>query len=79
MPKGDTFAAEWLSFADPETGVEIKQLVHRGSFHAQILHVHPRFSPDGDQVLFASDAGGYGNLHLVDTPDFDSLPEERDA
>jgi oligogalacturonide lyase len=54
-------------------------LTHRGSFHAQILHVHPRFSPDGDQILFASDAGGYGNLHLVDTPDFDSLPEERDA
>jgi oligogalacturonide lyase len=54
-------------------------LTHRGSFHAQILHVHPRFSPDGEQILFASDAGGYGNLHLVDTPDFDSLPEERDA
>jgi oligogalacturonide lyase len=54
-------------------------LTHRGSFHTQILHVHPRFSPHGDQILFASDAGGYGNLHLVDTPDFDSLPEERDA
>ena len=22
-------------------------LTHRGSFHVQILHVHPRFSPDG--------------------------------
>jgi oligogalacturonide lyase len=54
-------------------------LTHRGSFHTQILHVHPRFSPHGDQILFASDAGGYGNLHLVHTPDFDSLPEERDA
>ena len=50
-------------------------LDHRGSFHAQILHVHPRFSPDGSQILFASDATGYGNLHLIDTPDFDALPD----
>jgi oligogalacturonide lyase len=54
-------------------------LTHRGSFHAQILHVHPRFSPDGRQILFTSDAGGYGNLHLVDTPDFDALPEAEPA
>jgi oligogalacturonide lyase len=51
-------------------------LTHRGSFHVQILHVHPRLSPDGDKILFASDASGYGNLCLVDTPDFDSLPGE---
>lgn len=50
-------------------------LTHRGSFHVQILHVHPRFSPDGKQILFTSDASGYGNLHLIDTPDFDTLPE----
>lgn len=50
-------------------------LTHRGSFHTQILHVHPRFSPDGARILFTSDASGYGNLHLVDTPDFDALPE----
>lgn len=54
-------------------------LTHRGSFHAQILHVHPRFSPDGRQMLFTSDASGYGNLHLVDTPDFDALPEATPA
>jgi oligogalacturonide lyase len=50
-------------------------LTHRSSFHVQILHVHPRFSPDGKQILFVSDASGYGNLHLIDTPDFDALPE----
>lgn len=50
-------------------------LTHRGSFHVQILHVHPRFSPDGKQILFMSDASGYGNIHLIDTPDFDALPE----
>jgi oligogalacturonide lyase len=48
-------------------------LNHRGSFQTQILHVHPRFSPDGKQILFVSDMSGYGNLYLVDTPDFDHL------
>ena len=47
---------------------------HRCSFHVQQTHVHPCFSPDGSQVLFTSDASGYGNLHLVDLPDIDSLP-----
>jgi oligogalacturonide lyase len=54
-------------------------LTHRCSFHTQILHVHPRFSPDGRQILFVSDAGGYGNLHLIDTPDFDTLPPVAEA
>ncbi len=49
---------------------------HRGSFQVQITHVHPRFSPDGKQILYVSDTSGYGNLYMVDTPDFDSLPEE---
>ena len=48
---------------------------HRGSFHTQAVHVHPTVSPDGDQILFTSDSRGYGNLYLVDVPDFDSLPE----
>ncbi|MFQ3630201.1 oligogalacturonate lyase family protein [Roseiflexus sp.] len=47
---------------------------HRGSFQVQITHVHPRFSPDGRQILYVSDDSGYGNLYLTDTPDFESLP-----
>lgn len=49
-------------------------LTHRGSFHTQVLHVHPRFSPDGQHILYASDASGYGNLHLIAVPEFDALP-----
>jgi len=49
-------------------------LTHNGSFHVQILHVHPRFSPDGKHILFSSDMSGYGNVYLVETPAFDSLP-----
>jgi oligogalacturonide lyase len=47
---------------------------HRGSWHIQTVHVHPRFSPDGRQVLCTADPNGYGNLYLVDVPEFDSLP-----
>ncbi len=49
-------------------------LNHRGSFHIQAVHVHPRLRADNAQVLFTSDASGYGNLHLVDVPDLDDLP-----
>jgi oligogalacturonide lyase len=48
---------------------------HRCSKHMQRLHVHPRFSPDGKQILFTSDMWGYGNVYLVDVPEFESLPE----
>jgi oligogalacturonide lyase len=50
-------------------------LTHRGTFQVQQLHVHPRFSPDGKQILFTADPSGYGQLYLIDTPDFDALPE----
>jgi oligogalacturonide lyase len=51
---------------------------HRCSAHVQALHVHPRFSPDGTQVLFTSDMGGYGNVYLVDIPPFESLPAAKE-
>ncbi|WP_416151631.1 oligogalacturonate lyase family protein [Salipaludibacillus sp. HK11] len=47
---------------------------HRGSFHTQKVHVHPRFSPDGSKVLFTSDRSGYGDVYLVDIPSFEDLP-----
>jgi oligogalacturonide lyase len=49
-------------------------LTHRSSFHCQEVHVHPRFSPDGRQVVFTSDARGYGNVYAIDVPEFDGLP-----
>jgi len=54
---------------------------HDCSFKIQQLHVHPRFSPDGDAVCFTSDRGGYGNLYLVPLPkdeeEFRALPVVR--
>lgn len=52
---------------------------HRGSFQVQQLHVHPRLSHDGNQVLFTSDRNGYGNIYLVDVPEFESLPQLKDG
>jgi len=63
---------------------------HRCSFHVQNLHCHPAFVPHtitlsigsgGPQaspvprfVLFTADIGAYGNIFVVEVPDFDSLP-----
>jgi hypothetical protein len=32
-------------------------------------------SPDGKQILFTCDPNGYGNMCLIDVPDFDGLAE----
>jgi oligogalacturonide lyase len=45
-----------------------------GSRHIQHLHIHPRFTPDGRQVLFTADPRGYGQLFLAEVPPFEELP-----
>ncbi|MCC3355902.1 oligogalacturonate lyase family protein [Bacillus sp. REN16] len=52
---------------------------HRASFQVQQIHVHPRLSPDGTKILFTSDQSGYGNVYLVDVPDFETLPKLVDG
>lgn len=47
---------------------------HDSSAKIQQLHVHPRFSSDGKQVVFTTDVSGYGNVYLVDVPEFGYLP-----
>ncbi len=47
---------------------------HRCSFHIQQTHVHPRFSPDDRSIVFTSDPSGYGNLYMIEVPDFEALP-----
>jgi len=51
---------------------------HRGSFHIQRLHVHPCVSMDGSQVVYTADPQGYGQVYMVDMPEFDALPD-RDS
>ena len=47
---------------------------HDSSAKIQQLHVHPRFTPDGTQVVFTSDVTGYGNVYLAEVPEFANLP-----
>jgi oligogalacturonide lyase len=47
---------------------------HFSSFQTQEDHVHPRISPDGKAVLYTSDREGYGNVYLVQIPEYESLP-----
>ena len=47
---------------------------HDSSMKIQQLHVHPRFSADGNHVVFTSDVTGYGNVYLAQVADFDTLP-----
>lgn len=48
---------------------------HRGSFHIQRVHVHPCFSADGKQILYTADPQGYGQVFIVDLPEWDALPD----
>jgi oligogalacturonide lyase len=48
---------------------------HRGSFHTQRVHVHPCFGADGKQIVYTADPQGYGQVFIVDIPDWDTLPD----
>ncbi|MFN2109504.1 MAG: oligogalacturonate lyase family protein [Anaerolineae bacterium] len=48
---------------------------HRGSFHIQRVHIHPCFNAEGTQVVYTADPQGYGQVFVVDVPDFDALPD----
>lgn len=48
---------------------------HRSTFNDQHAHCHPRFTPDGARVMYASDLTAYANIYLVEVGDFESLPD----
>jgi oligogalacturonide lyase len=48
---------------------------HRGSFHTQRVHLHPCFNAQGTQIVYTADPQGYGQVFVVDVPDWDSLPD----
>ena len=66
MPKGEIFPTEWLSFVDPETGVEISQLTnHKGHSH-HLYFTNPGWYDGGRKLLFDSDRNNRANLFCVD-------------
>jgi len=52
---------------------------HRGSFHIQRVHVHPCFNAEGTQVIYTADPQGYGQVFVVDVPEFESLPDRSEV
>ncbi len=50
---------------------------HRGSFHTQQLHVHPCVHANGTKVLYTADPQGYGQVYIVDVPEWDALPDRK--
>jgi oligogalacturonide lyase len=48
---------------------------HRGSFHTQAVHIHPCVHANGTKVLFTADPQGYGQVNIVDVPEWDALPD----
>ncbi|WP_165971903.1 oligogalacturonate lyase family protein [Paenibacillus piri] len=59
---------------DTYTGPRILSM-HRSTFNDQYAHPHPRFTPDGKQIMYTSDLTSYSNIYLVDIGDFEDLPE----
>ncbi len=47
---------------------------HRSTFNDQHAHPHPRFTPDGQYVLYSSDLTNYSNMYLVEVGHFEDLP-----
>ena len=52
---------------------------HRATFNEQKQHPHASFSPDGSFILYTSDMGGYSNIYMVSTDDFESLPQVEEC
>ncbi len=66
MAKGDSYPAEWHTFADARTGVEIRQLTrHKGHSH-HLYFTNPGWYDGGRKLLFGSDRGNRTNLYGVD-------------
>lgn len=68
------------TYADGQFSAARTLAFHRGSWHTQELHVHPRLTPDSRRVVYSADANGYGNVFIAEIPeDITSLPLTADA
>ena len=66
MAKGETFPAEWQTFADARTGVEVRQLTaYKGHSH-HLYFTNPGWYDGGRKLLCGSDRNGRTNLFGID-------------
>src|SRR3712207_4637198 len=63
---GDHFPAEWRTFTDLQTGVEVRQLTHYKGHSHHLYFTNPGWYDDGRKLLFASDRNNRTNLYNID-------------
>lgn len=87
MRVGESFAAEWKTYPDPISGVEVQQLTnYRGHSH-HFYFTNPGWYADGTKLLFSSDRNNRTNLYSVDLQsgeitqltDLDPVPLPREV
>ncbi len=71
---GEPYLLAWRFRGDVFEGPKVLAR-HRGSFHTQQLHVHPLVHAGGAKVLYTADPQGYGQVFIVDVPEWDDMPE----
>ncbi|MFW6269632.1 MAG: oligogalacturonate lyase family protein [Bacillota bacterium] len=74
MPYIMLFKKEKEEFVEPRV-----LAFHRSTFNDQHAHPHPRFTPDGNHVIYSSDLTSYSNIYIVETGDFYDLPTLKET
>ncbi len=79
---GDGIATPYIQLFRREDGEYTGPRVlsyHRSTFNDQHAHCHPRFTPDGKYIKYASDLTSYSNIYLVEVGDYETLPTMDDV
>ncbi len=66
MAKGEQFPAEWRTFADDQTGVEIRQLTNYKGHSHHLYFTNPGWYDNGRRLLFGADRDNRTKLFSVD-------------
>ncbi len=66
MSKGQRFGAEWRTFTDDQTGVEVRQLTNYKGHSHHLYFTNPGWYDDGQRLLFGSDRGNRTNLYSIE-------------
>ena len=66
MGKGKVWAAEWKSYCDPVSGVQVKQLTSYRAHSHHLYFTNPGWYDQGRRLLFGSDRENSTNLYSLD-------------
>ena len=66
MAKGDSFPPEWRTYTDPQTGVEVRQLINYKGHSHHLYFTNPAWYEGKRKLLFGSDRNNRTNLFSID-------------